>query len=152
MYVSPTDADRYALETYAEKGRKGKFKMGNAWICRRSCLLCTHGTSLLWCNLMTELIFTVTSISFSCASCTFYQSTFRHLLRRNKMKFGFTPETAEILEWTTCDVRICSCRRHLLDDWANTSWSVLTSDILSIFCGILISAIALNVLKLSNKK
>ena len=27
-----------------------------------------------------------------CASCTFYRSTFRNLLRRTKMKFGFTPE------------------------------------------------------------
>jgi hypothetical protein len=27
-----------------------------------------------------------------CASCTFYWSTFRNLLRRTKMKFGFTPE------------------------------------------------------------
>jgi hypothetical protein len=33
---------------------------------------------------------------FHSASGTLYQSTFRHLLRRNKMKFGFTPE-AEIL-------------------------------------------------------
>ena len=37
-----------------------------------------------WSNFYTYLC------NFLCASCTFYQSTFRHLLRRNKMKFGFT--------------------------------------------------------------
>jgi hypothetical protein len=63
------------------------------------------------------------------------------------MKFGFTPE-AEILKRKPCYARICNCRWHLLDDWANTSWSILTSDIIAIFCGIFISAILLNVLKL----
>jgi hypothetical protein len=67
------------------------------------------------------------------------------------MKFGFTPE-AEILKRTTCHAWIRNCRRHLLDDWADSSWSVLTSDILSIFCGVFISAILLTVLKFSYKK
>jgi hypothetical protein len=67
------------------------------------------------------------------------------------MKFGFTPE-AEILNGRLAMLGFVIAVGTYLTTGQITSGSILTSDIIAIFCGILISAMALTVLKLSNKK